>query len=99
MMIEIEGILEAGHCPYSYPHSWCDNPCQIPPEPLELSDRPEEAVQERVFRAQNVPYTRPERLGVAYHDRKPDYYFYIDGLGWLSLETKNRKPGSWQGPS
>jgi hypothetical protein len=61
-----------------------------------LSDGPEERAIEDVLRDEGVSYTSPRELGEPYHEKRPDFYYDIDGLGRRGLEIKNRKPDSVQ---
>jgi len=68
-----------------------------PQKLLSPHSSPEERAIEEVLREERIAYTRPEMVDVAYHSSRPDFYPYIDGLGCISLEIKNRKATSYQG--
>jgi hypothetical protein len=59
-------------------------------------DRPEERAIEDVLKEEHISYTTPLALGDPYHDKRPDFYYEIEGLGRRGLEIKNRKPDSVQ---
>jgi hypothetical protein len=61
-----------------------------------LSEGPEERAIEDIFREQGVSYTTPLEEGEPYREKRPDFYYEIEGLGRRGLEIKNRKPDSVQ---
>ena len=73
---------------------------KVAPIPAEtapyLSARPEEQAIEDILKEEGIQFTTPLREGESYHEKRPDYYYDIVGLGRRGLEIKNRNPASLQ---
>jgi len=96
--MEKRGVVGEDSCTYVYPHLWCDNPCETPPEHRYLSSRPEEMATEDVMIDLGIYYERPIEEEENYHVKRPDFYFFIPGLDVQALDNKNRNHSRYQNP-